>query len=115
MPFHYWFSWIPGALLIALPLIILLIVGWMAKEYFSLPGHFDVTQNLLGEIGTVKSEISPHQRGKVYVAGAYWDAVSEFGRIPVGKDIQVVEVKERFLVVRPVDLVGRPSEGGETS
>lgn len=103
MPFAFMFS------MVAVPIVIILLAAlgltvWMAKEYFALPGHFDVSMNLLGQKGTVKTEITPHRRGKVYVAGAYWDAISQFGAIPEGKDVEVVEVREKFLVVKAVDL-----------
>jgi len=101
-----WSFWIAGGIAVLL-LALLFLAVWMAKEYFSLPGHFAVSQGLVGQIGTAKTEISPHQRGKVYVAGAYWDAISEFGVIHLDKDVQVVEFREKFLVVRPVDLVGQ--------
>jgi len=90
---------------IALMLIdALVITGWMIYEYYERPGHFDVKQKLIGEIGVVKTEISAHQRGKVYVYGAYWDAVCEQGMIAAGREIEVVAVKDKFLVVKPVDL-----------
>ena len=103
MPFAFMFS------MLAVPIAIIVLAAlaltvWMAKEYFALPGHYSVSKFLLGEKGTVKTELTPHKRGKVYVAGAYWDAVSQFGAIPEGKDIEVVEVREKFLVVKAVDL-----------
>jgi len=104
MPIIGWMQWIVGG--IALLVILLLgITVWMAAEYLGLRGHFDPEEKLIGEIGTVKKECTPHQRGKVYVIGAYWDAVSEFGALAVGDDIRVVAVKEKFLVVQKVDLV----------
>ena len=107
----FWFTWITGGVIILI-LAALFLVVWIANEYFSLPGNPDVTQGLIGKIGTVKVECTPHQRGKVYVMGAYWDAISQFGVLHVGKDIQVVEVREKFLVVRPIDLVTR-EDGSE--
>ena len=103
MPFVFMFS------MVAVPIVIILLAAlglaiWMAKEYFALPGHYSVSRYLLREKGTVKIELTPHKRGKVYVAGAYWDAVSQYGVIQEGKDIEVVEVREKFLVVKPVDL-----------
>lgn len=91
------------------------ITLWVLRDYYQLPGHFSPTKGLLGQIGTVKAECTPHRRGKVYIAGAYWDAISEYGAIHTGKDVQVVEVREKFLIVRPVDLVGRGTESTENS
>ncbi len=63
------------------------------------------TRKLTGEVGTLKAECTPHRLGEVYVADAYWDAISEDGVIHAGKDVEVVEVREKFLVLRPIDLV----------
>lgn len=105
MSLSLWFSWIAnGAIAIIVILALAALVIWVAKEYLSLPGHFPVTDNLIGKIGTSKTELTPHQRGKVYVSGAYWDGISEFGAIHPGKDIQVIRVTEKLLVVRAVDL-----------
>jgi membrane protein implicated in regulation of membrane protease activity len=105
MPFLLsWTTWIFGGLTVLL-LAALLLSAWMLAEYFSLKGNFPVEESLIGQIGTVKKETTPHQRGKVYVAGAYWDAISDYGSLHEGEDIEVVEVKEKFLVVRKVDLV----------
>jgi membrane-bound ClpP family serine protease len=104
MPIIGWMNWIVGG--IALLIILVLgITAWMMAEYFALKGHFDPDETLIGEIGTVRKECTPHQRGKVYVMGAYWDAVSEFGSLAVGDDIRVVESKDKFLVVQKIDLV----------
>ena len=105
MPLLIWFSWSAAAIVVVI-LAILIIVVKMAADYLALPGHFEVSRGLVGQIGTAKTECTPHQRGKVYVAGAYWDAISEYGVAHAGKDIQVIEVREKFLVVKPVDLVG---------
>jgi len=99
-----WTTWIFGGLAVLL-VAALFLSAWMFAEYFSLKGHFDPEDELVGQVGTVRKECSPHQRGKVYIAGAYWDAVSDFGSIQEGEDIEVVAVKGKFLVVRKVDLV----------
>jgi membrane protein implicated in regulation of membrane protease activity len=94
---------------VAIVLVAILILGvWMFMEYFSLKGHFDITDGLIGQLGTVKKECTPHQRGKVYVAGAYWDAICEHGSLHVGEDIKVIRVAEKFLIVVKVDLIGSP-------
>jgi membrane protein implicated in regulation of membrane protease activity len=104
-----WMSWIfVGA--VVLVLLLLVVTVWMFAEYLGLRGHFNPDEYLIGEIGTVKKECTPHQRGKVYADGAYWDAVSEFGHLAVGDDIRVVAVKDKFLVVQKVDLVGSGSK-----
>jgi len=102
-----WGTWIFGGLGVLL-IAALGLAAWMMAEYFGLKGHYDPTENLIGEIGTVKKDCTPHQRGKVYVAGAYWDAVSEYGALRDGEDVRVIAVKEKFLVVNKVDLVSQP-------
>jgi membrane-bound ClpP family serine protease len=107
------FLWIPWMLYTGLTVAILAAVFltfWMMKEYLSLPGHFNVSNGLIGQVGTVKKECTPHQKGKVYVAGAYWDAISEFGALREGDDIKVVEVKDKFLLVGKVDLINEPKQ-----
>ena len=100
-----WFFWTMSGITV----LVLAVVGvsiWMLIEYLRLPGHFEVRNKLVGEVGVVKADVTAHQRGKVYIAGAYWDAVCEHGAIAAGRDIQVTAVKDKFLVVRPVDLTG---------
>jgi len=92
-----------GLIIVLLGAIVIAV--WMAYEYFSIKGHFDPYESLIGQIGTVKQECSPHKRGKVYVIGAYWDAVSEFGSVGIGDEIKVVGMKERLLIVQKVDLL----------
>ena len=99
-----WATWIFGGLGVLLVAALGLTV-WIFAEYFSLKGHYNPIDELVGQIGTVKKDCSPHQRGKVYVAGAYWDAVSEYGSLSEGEDIKVVAVKEKFLVVSKAELV----------
>jgi len=100
-----WLTWILYAGLVLLGLATVFFTVWMAVEYFSLKGHFNPTDELVGQLGTVKKECSPHQKGKVYVAGAYWDAVSQFGTLQINDDIRIVEVREKFLVVNKADLI----------
>ena len=104
MSLMFSFMWLWSGLGVVL-LAVLFLGVWMAKEYFSLKGHFAVSDNLIGQIGTVKVECSPQHRGKAYIAGAYWDAVSESGVLPVGSDIEVVRVELKFLVVRAKKLI----------
>ena len=91
------------------PIILLAGLGiavWMFMQYFSIKGNYPVTEDLIGQIGIVKKDCSPHQRGKVYVDGAYWDAICEHGSVRIGDDIKVIRVEEKFLVVAKVDLIG---------
>ena len=110
-----WFSWILTGGVILLIIGVLALIIWMLVEYSQLPAQTDVAKTLIGELGVVKAECTPHHKGKVYVAGAYWDAISEYGVLHVGKDVRVVDVKERFLVVRGVDLVSSEVGGQRES
>lgn len=103
------FVWLIGGITVLL-VILVFVIAWSAKEYFSLPGHFEVSNQLIGETGVVKAPCSPETRGKVYVAGAYWDAICESGTVPVDSDIEVVEVRGKILVVKPVDLISKKEE-----
>ena len=104
MSLMFSFMWLWSGLGVVL-LAVLFLGVWMAKEYFSLKGNFAVTDNLIEQIGTVKVECSPQHRGKVYVAGAYWDAVSESGVLALGSDIEVVRVEPKFLIVKAKILI----------
>jgi len=84
---------------------IVILAVWMFKEYFALKGHSDPYEDLIGELGTVKQECTPLKKGKVYVKGAYWDAVCEFGSLNVGEDIKVTGLKEKLLIIVKVDLL----------
>jgi membrane-bound ClpP family serine protease len=64
-------------------------------------------RSLIGQTGTVKALVSPHDKGEVHVAGADWNAISEIGIIDEGKDIKVVNVTAQGLVIRPVDVIGQ--------
>jgi membrane protein implicated in regulation of membrane protease activity len=112
MPFLIWSSFSLIALIVVVIAAAFLVIK-MAADYFSLPGHFAVSKGLIGQVGTVKVECTQHQRGKVYVAGAYWDAVTQFGIAHEGTDIEVVEVKERFLVVKPIDLISQDTNAAK--
>lgn len=55
-------------------------------------------EGLLHEIGTARSPIAP--RGKVFVHGEIWDAVSE-EPVSAGEPVEVVAVRNLTLAVRP--------------
>lgn len=55
-------------------------------------------EGLLHEIGTARSPIAP--RGKVFVHGEIWDAVSD-EPVPAGEPVEVVAVRNMTLAVRP--------------
>ena len=99
-----WGIWMFGGMIVFV-LIALGVAVWMFSEYFALKGHFNPSDDLIGQVGQIRKECSPHQKGKIYVAGAYWDAISEFGTIREGEDAKVTAYKEKFLIVQKVDLI----------
>ncbi len=56
---------------------------------------------LIGKIGTVREALGP--RGIVHAEGETWSAVSVAGTIPVGAQVQIVDVRGLTLYVRPAD------------
>jgi len=62
-------------------------------------------QGMVGETGVTQTAISP--RGKVFVHGELWDAVSS-GNIPAGESIVVRRVDGLLLQVEPL-MVARPA------
>jgi membrane-bound serine protease (ClpP class) len=55
-------------------------------------------QGLIGETGIVQTALSP--RGKVFVHGELWDAVSS-SDVPIGQSVVVREVNGLLLEVEP--------------
>lgn len=107
----WWFAQFSIWLQIGLGIILvgaIFLAVWMFKEYFSIKGHYEPAEDLIGEVGTVKKECTPHQRGKVYIAGAYWNAICEHGNANVGDDVRVTGFNDKFLVVTKIDLIGIP-------
>jgi membrane protein implicated in regulation of membrane protease activity len=63
---------------------------------------------LVGSIGTVTTEISPHdadRRGRVAVDGETWGALTDAGQpLTVGMRVRVAAMRGTRVVVAPVDL-----------
>lgn len=57
-------------------------------------------EGLEAKIATVTRLLDP--RGKVFVHGETWDAVSRSGRVPEGAKVRVVAVEDMMLTVEPV-------------
>ncbi len=55
-------------------------------------------KGLIGQIGAARSDIDPE--GTVFVAGTWWDAVTEGGPIKEGSKVEVVKVEGLRLTVR---------------
>jgi len=62
---------------------------------------------LVGNTGTVSQPIAPGKKGKVFVAGEYWDAVSE-APLDAGDGVVVTALKGMVLEVKPALQGGKP-------
>lgn len=81
------------------------VAGYLILGAFNLPDRMG-QDALVGEIGTAKSALDPE--GKVYVHGEYWTATTEDGdELDEGADVEVVEKRDRTLVVKPPESTGR--------
>lgn len=56
---------------------------------------------LIGDIGVAKTPLNPY--GNIFVAGSFWKAISVSGNIQEGVRVEVVEVDNLLLKVKPVD------------
>ena len=56
-------------------------------------------EGLIGTVGRARTELAPS--GMVFVDGALWEAVAEFGPIPPGARVEVVTIDGLLLRVRP--------------
>jgi membrane-bound serine protease (ClpP class) len=63
-------------------------------------------KGLIGEIGSATTDLSP--KGRVFVRGEYWNALSCEGVIKKGEEIEVRDVERLKLKVRRK----KPEEGG---
>jgi len=58
-------------------------------------------QGIIGETGIVRAALSP--RGKIFVHGEIWDAVS-FSDVPVGQTVVVRRIDGLLLQVEPISV-----------
>lgn len=87
-------------LIASLSAFTLLVVGFLAFMALRAQRRPVTTgvEGLLHEVGTARSALSP--RGKVFVHGELWDAVSE-EPVAAGEPVEVVAVRNLLLAVRP--------------
>jgi membrane-bound serine protease (ClpP class) len=86
--------------IVSLAVFSLAVVGfltWMALRARQTPVRTGI-EGLVHEIGTARSPLAP--RGKVFVHGEIWDAVSD-EPVPAGEPVEVVAVRNLTLAVRP--------------
>jgi len=65
-------------------------------------------KGLVGRVGLAKTKMLP--AGAVTIDGRTIDAVSESMPIEVGQTVQVIQVRGRVVVVRPVDKEPQPTD-----
>jgi membrane-bound serine protease (ClpP class) len=92
------------ALAVSIPLgaitAFLMSIAWKARQNKQVSG----VQGLIGETGVARTSLSP--RGKIFVHGELWDAVSS-AEVAVGQSVVVRQVEGLLLQVDPV-AVARP-------
>lgn len=62
-----------------------------------------ITEQLVGSIGLVKTDVDENQPGVVYVSGEDWTAYSIKGHIPSGRRVRVIRVEGLKLYVEPIE------------
>jgi len=56
---------------------------------------------LIGSKGVVTTALAP--KGEIRIGGEFWQAMAKDGDVPVGVDVQVVDMEGMFLVVKPAE------------
>jgi membrane-bound serine protease (ClpP class) len=84
------------AMVAAFSLLVVGFLAFMALRARALPVRAGI-EALIHEIGIARSPLAP--RGKVYVQGEIWDAISE-DPVATGEPVEVVAVRNLTLAVR---------------
>jgi membrane-bound serine protease (ClpP class) len=83
-------------------IIIAVILGWLFYE--GVRAQFKKIKTgkeaLIGAKGVVTTALTP--KGEIRVLGEFWQATTREGALPVGQDVEVVDLDGMFLVVKPV-------------
>ncbi len=77
----------------------------------SVPSFFELHQEFIGSVVVCDSPLLP--AGQIRVGGRAYNAVAESGVIETGQVVEVVDIKERNLVVRVTDK--EPDQQGASS
>lgn len=85
------------AMLTAFTILVIGFLVWMSLLARRLPVRTGI-EGLIKETGVARSELAP--RGKVFVHGELWDAVSDEA-VAAGEEVEIVAVKHLLLTVRP--------------
>ena len=94
----------PIEILIASILIVFgVIVSWLL--YFGVKAQHKKIKTgeeaLIGAKGVVTTTLAPN--GEIRILGEFWQATSKEGTISVGQDVEVIDMKGMFLIVKPVE------------
>ncbi len=84
-------------LVIAAITVWLLIVGIRAQYRHIKTGK----EALIGSKGVVTSALTP--KGEIRIGGEFWQATTKDGAVPVGVDVQVLDMEGMFLVVKAAE------------
>jgi membrane-bound serine protease (ClpP class) len=85
------------AMLTAFTVLVIGFLVWMSLRARRLPVVTGM-EGLIRETGVARSELAP--RGKVFVHGELWDAVSDEA-VALGEEVEIVAVRHLLLTVRP--------------
>jgi membrane-bound serine protease (ClpP class) len=85
------------AMLTAFTVLVVGFLIWMSLRARRLPVRTGM-EGLITETGVARSELAP--RGKVFVHGELWDAVSDEA-VAAGQEVEIVAVRHLLLTVRP--------------
>jgi membrane-bound serine protease (ClpP class) len=85
------------AMLTAFTILVVGFLVWMSLLAQRLPVRTGM-EGLITETGVARSELAP--RGKVFVHGELWDAVSDEA-VALGEEVEIVAVRDLLLTVRP--------------
>jgi membrane-bound ClpP family serine protease len=89
----------------ALAIILLVIAGIFTWLFYVgvKAQHIKIQtgkEALIGAKGVVTTELAP--KGEIRVEGEFWQATTKDGVIPVGHDVEVVEMEDMLLVVKAI-------------
>jgi membrane-bound serine protease (ClpP class) len=84
-------------------LVIAGITLWLL--YIGVKAQYKVVKTgkeaLIGSKGVVTTALTP--KGEIRIAGEFWQATTKDGTVPVGVDVQVLDLDGMFLVVKPAE------------
>lgn len=91
---------------IAIAIVLLIIAGIAAwLFYFGIQAQYKRVKTgkeaLIGSKGVVTTALTP--KGEIRIVGEFWQASSKDGSIPIGQEVEVVDLDGMFLVVKSTE------------